>query len=170
VLCSRGSDYVQDSLDVHQDVTPPRGMAAAQPLTATRHGSLGQDMDETAVRAVSAVQGRGRLGPVLNPSMARGYHAPRADVQQDSSELVVDRRLSWYGLCGLRMAVSLAAWVRGTGLIRPLAGAVVLPRELEEVRQDQVLLGEQPTLVIGPAALGTVQQLHQPWGKCRSCT
>lgn len=27
VLCNRGSDYVQDSFD--QDVTPPRGMAAA---------------------------------------------------------------------------------------------------------------------------------------------
>lgn len=127
-------------------------------------------MDESAVRAVSAAQGRGRLGPVLNPGMARGYHAPGAGVQQDSSELVVDRRLSRCRLCGLRMAISLGAWVRGVGLIRPLAGTVVLPGELEEVRQDQVLLGEQPTLVIGPAALGTVQQLHQPWGKCRSCT
>lgn len=49
-------------------------------------------------------------------------------------------------------------------MIRPLTGAAVLLRELEEVRQDQVLLGEQPTLIVGPAALGTVQQLHEPWG------
>lgn len=102
---------------MHQDATPLRGMAAAQPLTVTRHNSLGQDVDESAVQAVSAVQGRGRLGPVLNPGMARGYHAPGADVQQDSSELMVDRRLSWCGLCGLRMAVSLGAWVKGAGLI-----------------------------------------------------
>lgn len=66
------------------------------------------------------------------------------------------------------MATSLGAWVRVTGLVRPVTGTVVLPGELEEVRQDQVLLGEQPTLVIGPAALGTVQQLHQAWEKCRS--
>lgn len=32
-----GSNYVQDSLDVHRDVAPPRGTAAARPLTATRH-------------------------------------------------------------------------------------------------------------------------------------
>lgn len=95
VLCNRGSNYVQNSLDVHQDVTPPRGMAAAQPLTATRHNSLGQDVDESVVQAVSTVQGRGQLGPMLNPGMARGYHMPGADVQQDSSELVVNRRLSW---------------------------------------------------------------------------
>ena len=136
VLCNGGSNYVQDSLDVHQNATPLRGMAAAQPLTATRHDSLGQDVDESAVRAVSAVQGRGQSGPVLNPGMARGYHAPGADVQQDSSELVVNWRLSRCGLCGLRVAVSLGGWVRGVGLIRPLAGAVVLPRQLEEVRQD----------------------------------
>ena len=121
---------------MHQNATPLRGMAAAQPLTATRHDSLGQDVDESAVRAVSAVQGRGQSGPVLNPGMARGYHAPGADVQQDSSELVVNWRLSRCGLCGLRVAVSLGGWVRGVGLIRPLAGAVVLPRQLEEVRQD----------------------------------
>lgn len=127
-------------------------------------------MDESAVRAVSAVQGRGWLDPVLNPGMARGYHAPGADVQQDSSELVVNWRLSRRRLCRLRMAVSLGACVRAMGLIRPHAGTAALPRKLEEVRQDQVLLGEQPTLVICPAALGTVQQLHQPWGKCRSRT
>lgn len=79
-------------------------------------------------------------------------------MQQDSSELMVNWRLSWGGLCGLGMAVPLRAWA-----IRPLAGTAVLLRELEEVRQDQVLLGEQPTLVIGPAALGTVQQLHKPF-------
>lgn len=72
MLCNRDSNYVQDSLDVHQDATPLRGMAAAQPLTVTRHNSLGQDVDESAVQAVSAVQGRGQLGPVLNPGMARG--------------------------------------------------------------------------------------------------
>lgn len=170
MLCNGVSNYVQGSLDVHQDATPPRGMAAAQPLTATRHNSLGQDVDESAVQAVSAVQGRGRSGPMLNPGMARGYHAPGVDVQQGSSELMVNWRLSRCRLCRLRMAVSLGTWVRAAGLIRPFAGAVVLPGELEEVRQYQVLLGEQPTLVVGPAALGTVQQLHQPWGKCRSCT
>lgn len=115
VLRNRGSDYVQDSLD--QDVTPPRGMAAAQPLTATRHDSFGQDVDESAVRAVSAAQGGGCLGPVLNSSMAWGYHAPGADTWQDSSELAVVRRLNWRGLCRLRMAVSFRAWLRGAGLI-----------------------------------------------------
>lgn len=115
VLRNRGSDYVQDSLD--QDVTPPRGMAAAQPLTATRHDSFGQDVDESAVRAVSAAQGGGCLGPVLNSSMAWGYHAPGADTWQDSSELAVVRRLNWRGLCRLRMAISFRAWLRGAGLI-----------------------------------------------------
>lgn len=117
MLCNESSNYVEDSLDVHQDVSPSRGMAAAQSLTVTRHNSLGRDVDESAVQAVSAVQGRGCLGPVLNPGMAWGYHAQGADVQQDSSELMVDRRLSWCGLCGLRMAISLRAWVRGMGLI-----------------------------------------------------
>lgn len=74
-------------------------------------------MDESAVRAVLAVQGRGRSDPVLDPGMARGYHVPGVDVQQDSSELVVDWRLSRRRLCGLRLAVSLGAGVRGAGLI-----------------------------------------------------
>lgn len=96
VLCNGGSNYLQNSLDVHQDATPSRGMAAAQPLTATRHNSLGQDVDESAVQAVSAVQGRGQSDPTLNPDTARGYHMPGADVQQDSSELMVNRRLGWH--------------------------------------------------------------------------
>lgn len=75
VLCNRDSNYLQDSLDVHQDVAPQRGMAAAQPLTATRHDSLGQDVDESAVRAVSAVQGRGCQAP-LEPWYGLGV--PRA--------------------------------------------------------------------------------------------
>lgn len=117
MLCNKSSNYVQDALDVHWDVTPPRGTAAAQPLTVTRHDSLGKDVDESAVQAVSAVQGKGCLGPVLNSGMAWGYHAQGTNVQQDSSELVVDWRLSWCGLCRLRMAISLRAWVRGMGLI-----------------------------------------------------
>lgn len=64
VLCNEGSNYVQESLDVHRDVAPPRGMAAAQPLTATRHDSVGQDVDGSAVWAVSAVQGRGCRAPL----------------------------------------------------------------------------------------------------------
>lgn len=105
----------------------------------------------------------GAVGPLLNPSMAWGCHVLGVDVQQDSSELVVKRRLSQCRLF-LRAAASLGASLRGTGLIRPCRGTVVPHGELEEVRQDQVLLREQPTLVVGPAALGTVQQLHQPWG------
>lgn len=50
--------------DVHRDVAPQRGMAAAQPLTATRRDSVGQDVDGSAVWAVSAVQGRGCRAPL----------------------------------------------------------------------------------------------------------
>lgn len=74
-------------------------------------------MDGSAVRAVSAVQGGGCLGPVFNSGMAWGYHALGADMRQDSSELAVVRRLNWRGLCRLRMAVSFRAWLRGAGLI-----------------------------------------------------
>lgn len=75
VLCNGGSNYVQDSLDVHRDVAPQTGMAAAQPLTVTRHDSLGQDVDESAVRAVSAVQGRGCRARV---EPRHGLGVPRA--------------------------------------------------------------------------------------------
>lgn len=58
----------------------------------------------------------GAVGPLLNPSMAWGCHMPGVDVQQDSSELVVQRRLSQSRLF-LRAAAFLGASLRGTGLI-----------------------------------------------------
>lgn len=74
-FATRVQTMYRTPFDVHRDVAPQRGMAAAQPLTATRHDSLGQDVDGSAVRAVSAVQGRGCWAP-LEPQ--HGLGVPRA--------------------------------------------------------------------------------------------
>lgn len=107
----------------------------------------------------------------LRSGQCRRRQALGAGVGQGSPGLLLDRGLSRRGLLGGAGVVApLGSRVRGAGLIGAPAGAAVLPRQLEEVRQHQVLLGEQPPLVVGPAALGTVQQLHQPWGKSRTRT
>lgn len=90
-----------------------------------------------------------------------------AGVGQGSPGLTINRRLS---RCRFGRSGVAVPRVKGTGWLWPPAGTVILPWQLEEVRKDQIFLGEQPTLVIGPAALSTVQQLYQPWGKRRTCT